>query len=298
MSARDIGLTAFGRIPGFSKHTFPSESIPYLSLVANIGLCFFLIGLGIDASIIRRNARLSATIAATGVIIPFGLGVALAVPLYKHFIDSSQVSYTHFLLFTGVAYSITDFPVLYCILTEPKLLDTTIGIVVLFASVGNDIIGWTLLALNVALVNAGSGLTALWMLLVCIGWTLFMLLLIHRVLSWCARATGSIGTDQLCYSYLLRFQFCLAQHSSLMSPASTQFSAFPTGIVMPRDGGLAIALTEKLEDMVPVIFLPPNFTLSGLLTDLASKYSICKRSRRGTLICATKFSKYSKKPSK
>ena len=32
--------------------------------------------------------------------------------------------------------------------------------------------------------------------------------------------------------------------------------AFLAGIVVPREGGLAITLTEKLEDMVSVIFLP------------------------------------------
>jgi Kef-type K+ transport system membrane component KefB len=96
------------------------------------------------------------------------------------------------MLFTGVAYSITAFPVLCRILTELKLLDTTVGIVVLSAGIGNDIIGWTLLALSVALVNAGSGLTALWILLACIGWTLVMLLLVSRVLFWLAHNTGSI----------------------------------------------------------------------------------------------------------
>ena len=96
------------------------------------------------------------------------------------------------MLFTGVAYSITAFPVLCRILTELKLLDTTVGIVVLSAGVGNDIIGWTLLALSVALVNAGSGLTALWVLLICMGWTLFMLFLVRRVLFWLARTTGSV----------------------------------------------------------------------------------------------------------
>jgi Kef-type K+ transport system membrane component KefB len=45
------------------------------------------------------------------------------------------------MLFTGVAYSITAFPLLCRILTELKLLDTTVGIVVLSAGVGNDIIG-------------------------------------------------------------------------------------------------------------------------------------------------------------
>lgn len=32
--------------------------------------------------------------------------------------------------------------------------------------------------------------------------------------------------------------------------------AFVAGIIVPREGGLAIAMTEKLEDMVSIIFLP------------------------------------------
>jgi len=32
--------------------------------------------------------------------------------------------------------------------------------------------------------------------------------------------------------------------------------AFLVGIIVPREGGLAIALTEKLEDMVSIVFLP------------------------------------------
>ncbi|KAF7980666.1 hypothetical protein HWV62_37087 [Athelia sp. TMB] len=156
-----LGPTLFGRIPGFTEHIFPADTIPYLSLVANIGLCLFLflVGLEIDASIIKRNARLSITVALAGMVIPFGFGAALSIPIYHHFIDAS-VKFTYFMLFTGVAYSITAFPVLCRILTELKLLDTTVGIVVLSAGVGNDIVGWTLLALSVALVNAGSGLTA------------------------------------------------------------------------------------------------------------------------------------------
>ena len=96
------------------------------------------------------------------------------------------------MLFTGVAYSITAFPLLCRILTELKLLDTTVGIVVLSAGVCNDIIEWILLALSVALVNAGSGLTAVWVLLVCIGWTMFMLFIVRKGLFWVARNSGSI----------------------------------------------------------------------------------------------------------
>ena len=32
--------------------------------------------------------------------------------------------------------------------------------------------------------------------------------------------------------------------------------AFITGLIVPREGGFAIAMTEKLEDMVTIIFPP------------------------------------------
>ncbi|KAI8978732.1 Sodium/hydrogen exchanger family-domain-containing protein [Trametes punicea] len=265
-----LGPTAFGRIPGFTQHIFPDESRPYLSLVANIGLCLFLflVGLEIDAAVIKRNARLSVTVAMAGMCLPFGLGAALSVPLYHTFIDSS-VKFTNFMLFTGVAYSITAFPVLCRILTELKLLDTTVGIVVLSAGVGNDIIGWTLLALSVALVNAGSGLTALWILLICVGWTLFLLFVVKRALHWLARRTGSTrdGPTMFFMTVTMILLFGSAFFTDIIGVHAI-FGAFLAGIIVPREGGLAISLTEKLEDMVSIIFLPLYFTLSGLSTNL------------------------------
>ncbi|KAL0961524.1 hypothetical protein HGRIS_006464 [Hohenbuehelia grisea] len=265
-----LGPTAFGRIPGFTQHIFPQESRPYLSLVANIGLCLFLflVGLEIDSGIIKRNAKLSAIVALAGMILPFGFGAALAVPLYNKFIPK-DVEFTHFMLFTGVAYSITAFPVLCRILTELKLLDTTVGIVVLSAGVGNDIIGWTLLALSVALVNAGSGLTALYILLTCVAWTVFLLFPAKFALRWIARKTGSIenGPTMFFMTVTILLLFGSAFFTDIIGVHAI-FGAFVVGIIVPREGGLAIALTEKLEDMVSILFLPLYFTLSGLSTDL------------------------------
>lgn len=156
-----------------------------------------------------------------------GFGAGLAVPLYNTFIDSS-VKFTNFMLFTGVAYSITAFPVLCRILTELKLLDTTVGIVVLSAGVGNDIIGWTLLALSVALVNAGSGLMALWILLVCVGWTLFLLFVVKRILYWLARRTGSIrdGPTMFFMTVVMLLLFGSAFFTDIIGVRSATFLFF------------------------------------------------------------------------
>jgi Kef-type K+ transport system membrane component KefB len=101
-------------------------------------LFLFLVGLEIDTGVIKRNARLSATVALTGMILPFRIGAGMPHAVYKEFINP-EIVFTDFMLFTGVAYSITAFPVLCRILTERKLLNTTVGTVILSAGVGNDI---------------------------------------------------------------------------------------------------------------------------------------------------------------
>lgn len=46
------------------------------------------------------------------------------------------------------------------------------------------------------------------------------------------------------------------------------FGAFMAGLICPHEGGFAMKLTEKVEDLVSALFLPLYFTLSGLSTNL------------------------------
>ncbi|EUC66451.1 potassium:hydrogen antiporter [Rhizoctonia solani AG-3 Rhs1AP] len=267
-----LGPTALGRIPNFSKTVFPAESLPYLSLVAGIGLSLFMfvIAMELDISVIKKNAKASIAISAAGMVLPFGLGVAAAVPIYHEFIDPTKASFGHFLLFVGVAISITAFPVLCRILTELKLLDTHVGVTTLSAGVGNDVVGWILLALTVALVNAGKGLTALWILLTCVAWVLFVIFPVKWGYRWLARHSGSLesGTPT---PFMMTVTMLLVFASAFFTDVIGVhfiFGAFIAGLAIPRDNGFSIALLEKIEDLVSILFLPLYFTLSGLKTDL------------------------------
>ena len=53
------------------------------------------------------------------------------------------------------------------------------------------LVGWVLLALSVALVNASNGLSVFYILFACVGWTLFLMLPVKMALHWFARKTGS-----------------------------------------------------------------------------------------------------------
>lgn len=97
--------------------------------------------------------------------------------------------------------SITAFPVLCRILTELKLLETEVGVVTLAAGVGNDVVGWALLALTVSLVNAaaggsGSSVNTVYILLCAIGWTVICCWPMRKVFYYLAVRTGSIENGQ------------------------------------------------------------------------------------------------------
>jgi Kef-type K+ transport system membrane component KefB len=102
-----LGPSIMGRIPGFSNAIFPVDSLPYLTLTANIGLVLFLflVGLETDTRVITRNARYSIVVAAGGMLLPFGLGTGVASLVYNEFVDKETVTFGHFLLFVGVAFA-------------------------------------------------------------------------------------------------------------------------------------------------------------------------------------------------
>lgn len=97
-----------GRIPHFTDTIFPSQSLPYINLLATLGLVFFLfqVGLEVDVRVVRRDWRESVAIAVAGMALPFGLGIAVSVGLYK-LQDDPNVPFSSFMLFLGVALAIT-----------------------------------------------------------------------------------------------------------------------------------------------------------------------------------------------
>ncbi|KAL8668365.1 MAG: hypothetical protein Q9168_007007 [Polycauliona sp. 1 TL-2023] len=269
-----LGPSVLGRIPGFTNAIFPKESIPTLSLAANLGLVLFLflVGLEVDLRLMLKNWKISLSVGAAGMALPFGLGCAVAYGLYHEFREEAglvPISFGTYMLFVGVAMAITAFPVLCRILTELKLLGSEVGLVVLSAGVGNDVVGWVLLALCVALVNAGSGIVALYVLLTAVAYILFLVYAVRPVFLRILRRSGSIqnGPTQSMVALTILLVFASAFFTGIIG-VHPIFGAFLVGLICPHDGGFAIKLTEKIEDLVAVFFLPLYFALSGLSTNI------------------------------
>ncbi|KAI9741579.1 MAG: K(+)/H(+) antiporter [Claussenomyces sp. TS43310] len=269
-----LGPSVMMRIPGFQAAIFPTASLPVLNNVANLGLILFLflVALEVDMRLFVTNWRIALSVGLASMILPFGLGCAVAWGLYNQFRTDSgivPIGFGVYMLFIGTALAITAFPVLCRILTELKLLHTPVGVTVLAAGVGNDVTGWILLALCVALVNNGSGITALWVLLCAIGWILFLVFAVRPCFMYLLRRSGSLqnGPTQSMVALTVLLALTSAWFTGIIG-IHPIFGGFLVGLICPHDGGFAIKLTEKIEDLVSVLFLPLYFALSGLSTNL------------------------------
>ncbi|EMC94431.1 hypothetical protein BAUCODRAFT_111312 [Baudoinia panamericana UAMH 10762] len=269
-----LGPSVMGHVPGFTAAIFPAAAMPNLNLVANLGLVLFLflVGLEVDLRFFVSNWKVAISVGTAGMVLPFGLGCAIAWGLYnefRHEPGTVPIAFGTYMLFIGVAMSITAFPVLCRILTELKLLSTPVGIIVLSAGVGNDVVGWILLALCVALVNAGSGITALWVLLTCVGYALFLVFVVRPVFLMILRRSRALqdGPSQSIVALTLMIALTSAFFTGVIG-VHPIFGAFMAGLICPHEGGFAIKVTEKVEDLVSTLFLPLYFALSGLSTNL------------------------------
>ncbi|KAJ3019420.1 UNVERIFIED_CONTAM: K(+)/H(+) antiporter [Siphonaria sp. JEL0065] len=272
-----LGASCLSKIPAFKENVFPKSSMPMIKLAAEIGLIFylFLVGLELDPVELLKTFKKSVSISVAGIALPFVLGCSIANIIYTNYADQS-VSYVSFLLFMGISMSITAFPVLARILTERKLLHTTVGQATISAAAVDDFIAWALLVLVIALINNSKGesngaatyLTALYVCLCIIGYAIFLWVAIRPIL----RRLLALSVDrEHVHQLLLFFVFLLVLFSSWFTEiigVQAIFGAFLVGVIMPHEHGFALKLAHQIEDFVTIVFLPLFFAYSGLNTHL------------------------------
>jgi Kef-type K+ transport system membrane component KefB len=178
-----LGPSALSRIPAFKAKIFPEDSISRLQLFANVALVLFMftIGLELDFRVITKNLRKSVAISLAGILVPFGLGAAVAVLIQQHYATPSG-SYVSFVLFGGTAMSITAFPVLARILSEMRLLGTKVGATTMNAAAVDDVLAWTILAVVIATARASDPASAAWTVLSALAFMGVMAFIVRPIL--------------------------------------------------------------------------------------------------------------------
>ena len=249
----------------------PHTVAPFLGVIAQLGvlLYMFTVGLEFHTDVMRQRTHATIATSHASILVPFVLGALLALELYPR-LSSSDVPFTSFALFLGVAMSITAFPVLARILTDRRMSRTELGVIALGCAATDDVTAWCLLAfvVGVAQAQVGAGLVVATGTLAYI--TLMFLLvrplLRHVVARWETEPLPRSATA--CIFVALLLSGLATEYIGIHAI----FGAFLLGVIIPHDSAVARTFTRHLASVVTVLLLPAFFAFTGMRTriDLVS----------------------------
>jgi Kef-type K+ transport system membrane component KefB/nucleotide-binding universal stress UspA family protein len=266
-----LGPSLFGLIaPHTAVTLFPSETLPFLNVLSQVGLIFFmfLIGLELNPKYLSGQLEVAILTSHVSILVPFSLGTLLALLLYP-LVSSGSVSFTAFALFLGSAMSITAFPVLARIITENNLQGTRLGTLALTCAAVDDVTAWCLLAVAIAVARNGSidkhAILTIIASLLYIGFMFTVGRWFLKRLATYYRRTGRLSQLLLALIYMAVVASALITE---LIGIHLIFGAFLLGAAMPKNADLVRELAVKTEDFVLIFLLPIFFAFSGLRTQI------------------------------
>lgn len=148
-----LGPTLLGAwFPQFSAKLLTPDSMEIVRALGELGLIMLMVEVpwhAAGAGKQRGGQRAPALIASLGIVLSFSLGCVIGA-LSKAYIAPTQ-PYWSYVIFCGVAISVTALPVLVRIIQEHRGIDGQAGRLALSAAVYTDVFAWFALALVLTL---------------------------------------------------------------------------------------------------------------------------------------------------
>lgn len=255
--------------PDFAHFVFPDKSMDNLKFLSQIGLILFMfvVGMELEMKTLKNKANDAVVISHASIIFPFTLGVGLAYLLYSEFAPAN-VNFLSFALFIGISMSITAFPVLARIVQERGLTKTRLGSIVITCAAADDITAWCILAAVIAIVKAGSILSAIYIILMAIAYVFLMIKIVQPFLK---RLGDKHSNKKSLSKPVVAIFFVTLMTSSFATEVigiHALFGAFLAGVIMPSNMNFRTIFIEKVEDVAVLLLLPLFFVFTGLRTQI------------------------------
>lgn len=287
-----LGPSLLGRVsPDLMNWILPGSVAPFLGLIAQLGviLYMFLVGLELNAEMIRSRVHTTLAISHSSIVVPFLSGAVLALWLHPRMAPEG-VPFTSLALFMGVAMSITAFPVLARILTDQGIEQTELGVVALGCAAVGDVTAWCLLALVVGVAQSKLS-DALSTAVLTLGYIALMYGVVRPLIS--------SRLKKLDESTVTSGRIAWVLVGLLISSLATEaigihaiFGAFLWGAVIPHDCTMSKALERKLTDVVNILLLPAFFAYTGMKTQIGLVSSSAEWLICGLIIAVATLGKF------
>ncbi|GAA0821368.1 hypothetical protein GCM10009525_08150 [Streptosporangium amethystogenes subsp. fukuiense] len=262
-----LGPSLLGAVwPEAYRVLFPGAVMPYLNLLAQFGLAFFmfLVGLELRGDLLRGRGRIALLCGQASVAIPFALGVALALLIYAP-LAAAPVGFPVFALFVGAALSVTAFPVLARILLERGLFHTPTGALTITCAAIADVTAWLLLAVAITMARGSSPAEALRTLGLTAAFAAVMVGVVRPLLARLLRR----GLSQEATLPVVIVGLLVSGLLTELIGIHLIFGAFLFGVLFPRDGDVRLRrVRERTQDFTTSFLLPPFFAFVGLNTQI------------------------------
>ncbi|MTG99172.1 cation:proton antiporter [Myroides albus] len=255
--------------PEFSAVLFPEASLGNLSFLSQIGLILFMfvIGMELDLKVLKNKAHDAVLISHASIIIPFALGMILAYFIFTSFAPDG-VEFLSFGLFLGISMSITAFPVLARIVQERGLHKSRIGTIVITCAAADDITAWCLLAAVIAIVQAGSFVSSLYIIVLAVVYVFVMLRFVRPFLAKVGKNQSNGKGMSKSFVAIFLLTLIISSYCTEVIGIHALFGAFMTGAIMPDNIRFREMFMEKVEDIAVILFLPLFFVYTGLRTEI------------------------------
>jgi Kef-type K+ transport system membrane component KefB len=265
-----LGPIAFGALaPELHAEIFAPASRAGLESISQLGLVLFMFIVGAELRLpigVRSQLVAASWIGVLSVLLPMGLGFAIAFPLYP-IVSIPGVPFWPFAIFLAVAMSITAFPVMARILKDKNMTQTTVGRLGLTSAAVADVLAWIALGLVVVLASSKQDWNAFVRQLVGVALLAAIIFGLFRpLIAWLLRKYSSDGRPAgALLAVLLVGTFACAYATDYLGVHAV-FGAFLFGACVPRDDRLLQTLIERIEHVAVLVLMPVFFALAGLNT--------------------------------
>ncbi|KFK43013.1 hypothetical protein AALP_AA1G067800 [Arabis alpina] len=262
-----LGPSLFGQNKRYMARFLPMSGKITLQTLSNVGffIHLFLLGLRIDASILRKAGSKAILIGTASYAFPFSLGNLTLLFLKNIYNLPGEV--VHCISSVISLNSLTSFPVTTTVLAELNILNSDLGRLATNCSIVCEAFSW-IVALVFRLFLRDGTLATIWSFFWVSGLLVGIFVICRPIIIWLTeRRSITIGKQGEIPFFPIIMILLMVSLSSEVLGVHAAFGAFWLGVSLPDGPPLGTGLTTKLDMFASSLMLPCFIAISGLQTN-------------------------------